>query len=431
MMTSETHAPTRPSARPALAALAAIALYWLAEIVAQIGYYGPGGQIDIWGIQSALAHSAVIVIGLLVGHALVGRIDLALRSTMLIFLLGAVLNLAVWAWVGWLGPFQAEATRRAMQNLVLLPQLVLLVWLLRAPMRRWVLSGIAMAAAFLFANDLVARHFILESLYTFPDLTAEAPPLDVEALYAAQDGLLKHQFAGLGPGTPGTPDAFALLVAGTSDQSVFLAEVESVTGILDTHFASGPRSLRLANSDTDPRRYPLANRVNLERALVEIGARQGPEDVAFLFLTSHGRAEEFSLDFHQAGTTDLTSSDFAAMLTRAKIGPAVIVVSACFSGSFIDDIAAPDRLIITAARGDRTSFGCRDGAEWTEFGQSFFDLALRADPDPRKAFAVAAKDVKRKELAAGLTPSEPQISEGAEIGKVIDRLLSRQDAQDG
>jgi hypothetical protein len=112
------------------------------------------------------------------------------------------------------------------------------------------------------------------------------------------------------------------------------------------------------------------------------------------------------------------------MLEDSGIGPAVIVVSACHSGSFIDDIATPDRLVITAARGDRTSFGCRDGAQWTDFGQSFFDLALRAKRDPRRAFQVAAADVERKEAADGLKQSLPQISEGVAIGAVLDRLMS-------
>ena len=131
------------------------------------------------------------------------------------------------------------------------------------------------------------------------------------------------------------------------------------------------------------------------------------------------------LDFHAAGTADLTAAEFAKMLEESGIGPAVIVVSACHSGSFVDDIAAPDRLVITAARGDRTSFGCRDGAEWTEFGESFFDKALRSEPDPRKAFPTAVEDVTRKELADDLTPSLPQISEGADIGAVLDRVLTR------
>jgi hypothetical protein len=233
-----------------------------------------------------------------------------------------------------------------------------------------------------------------------------------------------EQVAALKPQVPGQTEVFALTLGGTADQSVFLTEVESVAAILDAQYGSGGRTLRLANSHDHPTRYPLANRANLARALGEIGRRQGPEDVAFLFLASHGREDSFSLDFPEAGTSDLTAAEFARMLDDSGIGPAVVVVSACFSGSFIDDIAAPERLVITAARDDRTSFGCRDGAEWTEFGQSFFDLALRADPDPRKAFAVAAKDVARKEQTDGLLQSLPQISEGAEVGAVLDRLLA-------
>ena len=155
-----------------------------------------------------------------------------------------------------------------------------------------------------------------------------------------------------------------------------------------------------------------------------IDATTDQEDVAFLFLASHGGEDVFSLSFPEAGTTNLTAEEFRRMLEDSGIGPAVIVVSACHSGSFIDDIAAPDRLIITAARGDRTSFGCRDGAEWTEFGQSFFDLGLRAERDPRRAFPLAAEDVARKEAADGLTQSLPQISEGTEVGAVLDRLLA-------
>ena len=165
----------------------------------------------------------------------------------------------------------------------------------------------------------------------------------------------------------------------------------------------------------------MANRANLARALVGIGCRLGPEDPAFLILTSLGREGEFAPDFPEAGTRKLTSSEFAQMLETSGIGPAVIVLPACFSCLFLDEISAPDRLVITAAWEDRASFGCQDRAEWTEFGESSFDRALRADPDPSPAFPPAAEDVVRKEMADGLTPSLPQIREGAEIGRPPDR----------
>lgn len=422
-----TDSPTRIPARPALVALGAIVVSWLAEIAAQVATFGPGGELSLWGVQMAVAQSAVVVAGLVVGLALVGRLDLLARAVTALFLLVAVLNLALWTLYREApGFFETPVRVSAVRGVSHLVQVALLVWLVRAPVRQWLRAGLVMAVVFLATKEIALRWFSVDALYVFPDAEWDEAytPVDVEALYAAQDRLMGEQVAALKPQVPGQTEVFALTLGGTADQSVFLTEVESVAAILDAQYGSGGRTLRLANSHDHPTRYPLANRANLARALREIGRRQGPEDVAFLFLASHGREDSFSLDFPEAGTSDLTAAEFARMLDDSGIGPAVVVVSACFSGSFIDDIAAPERLVITAARDDRTSFGCRDGAEWTEFGQSFFDLALRADPDPRKAFAVAAKDVARKEQADGLVQSLPQISEGAEVGAVLDRLLA-------
>lgn len=417
----------RTPARPALVALAAIVLSWLAEIAAQVGAFGPGGEISLWGVQVAVAQSAVVVAGLVVGLALVGRIDLLARMVTLLFLLVAVLNLALWTLYR-VAPqlYETQARVEAIRAVSHLVQIALLVWLLRAPVRQWLRAGLVMAVVFLGTKEVALRWFSVDELYVFPDAAwaEDYTPVDVEALYAAQGRLMGEQVAALAPQQAGKPEVFALALGGTADQSVFLTEVESVSGILDAQYGAGRRTLRLANSHDHPTRYPMANRENLARALQEIGQRQGPEDVAFLFLTSHGKDDLLSLNFEAAGTSDLTAAEFRQMLEDSGIGPAVIVVSACFSGSFIDDISAPDRLVITAARGDRSSFGCRDGAEWTEFGQSFFDRALRGEPDPRKAFPVAVEDVARKEAADGLTPSLPQISEGAGVGAALDRLLA-------
>jgi hypothetical protein len=420
--------PPVSQARPALVALAAIVLSWLAEIAAQVGYYGPGGEISSWGMQGAVAQSAVVVAGLVIGLALVGRMELLARMVTVLFLLVAVLNLALWTLYREAPQlFETQGRTAAVRAVSHLVQIALLFWLLRAPLRQWVRAGMVMAVVYLGTKEVALRWFSVDELYAFPDAAwaEEYTPVDVEALYAAQGRLMAAQVAALAPETPGETDVFALALGGTEDQSVFLTEVESVSAILDAQYGAGPRTLKLANSHDHPTRYPMANRANLARALKEIGARQGAEDLAFLFLTSHGKEDLFSLDFAEAGTRDLTAAEFSAMLDDSGIGAAVVVVSACHSGSFIDDIAAPDRLVITAAREDRTSFGCRDGAEWTEFGESFFHKALRAEPDPRKAFALAFADVARKEAADGLTPSLPQISAGAGIGAVLDRVLAR------
>ena len=67
-------------------ALAAIVLSWLAEIAAQVGTFGPGGELSLWGVQVAVAQSAVVVTGLVVG---LGLIALAASGTV-----------GAWGWIG-------------------------------------------------------------------------------------------------------------------------------------------------------------------------------------------------------------------------------------------------------------------------------------------------------------------------------------------
>ena len=52
------------------------------------------------------------------------------------------------------------------------------------------------------------------------------------------------------------------------------------------------------------------------------------------------------------------------------------LISACYSGVFVDPVGAPNRIILTAAREDRTSFGCSDDADFTHFGGAFLRDAL-------------------------------------------------------
>ena len=89
--------------------------------------------------------------------------------------------------------------------------------------------------------------------------------------------------------------------------------------------------------------------------------------------------------------------------------PTVVILSACFSGAMLPALQGPNRMILTAARRDRTSFGCGQSDRYPYFDQcvleswgasgSFPDLAGRART------CVAAR-----EKAEQLTPhSEPQL----------------------
>jgi hypothetical protein len=89
--------------------------------------------------------------------------------------------------------------------------------------------------------------------------------------------------------------------------------------------------------------------------------------------------------------------------------PTVVVISACFSGVFVPELAQPNRMILTAARPDRTSFGCGESDKYPYFDDCFLQ-SIRTTGD----FAALARAVQAcvaaREIKEGMSPpSEPQL----------------------
>src|ERR1700743_2544035 len=95
--------------------------------------------------------------------------------------------------------------------------------------------------------------------------------------------------------------------------------------------------------------------------------------------------------------------------------PSVIVMSACFSGQFIPTLAGDNRMVFTAARPDRTSFGCGESDHYTFFDGCFLQSLPQSGDFPGLADKV--KDcVSRQEQALGVEyASEPQLAIGPAI----------------
>ncbi|MCB1643714.1 MAG: peptidase C13, partial [Xanthomonadales bacterium] len=78
-------------------------------------------------------------------------------------------------------------------------------------------------------------------------------------------------------------------------------------------------------------------------------------------------------------------------------------------------LADPRTLIITAAREDRSSFGCGPDSDFTYFGRAYFIHALNQVGDLQSAFKLAAEEIAEREAEEERLASEPQIRVGAEI----------------
>src|ERR1700760_2701642 len=84
-----------------------------------------------------------------------------------------------------------------------------------------------------------------------------------------------------------------------------------------------------------------------------------PGDRCLIFLTSHG--ERGAGLWLARSNRALSPDELARALSQGCAAvPTVVIVSACYSGSFATGkMARSNRIILTAARGDRPSFGCQ------------------------------------------------------------------------
>jgi hypothetical protein len=160
-------------------------------------------------------------------------------------------------------------------------------------------------------------------------------------------------------------------------------------------------------------RPDVADPVTVTQALGDVAeATRRATRGCLLYFTSHGSREGMVFGPDQT----LVPADMANLVRQwCGARPTVVIVSACYSGAFVNALAAPNRMVLTAASRERTSFGC--GAEET---YPWFDgCVIESLPTASDFLALAARTracVARKEQAAGITlPSEPQLFVGADM----------------
>lgn len=220
----------------------------------------------------------------------------------------------------------------------------------------------------------------------------------------------------LEPQRPGHVDVYILSFGLWGPQSVFESEAKGAARILAANWGAKGRVIVRSNtksrSDASPATILAASKA--------VGEVIDPhEDVVVLVLTSHGGPDGVGL-VSRAGRRLLTPKNVEALLDETKARYRVVIVSACYSGIFARALADERTLVITAAAADKPSFGCRDGANWTYFGDAFFNKALRKEKRLDVAFEKARALVTAREEREGFDPSVPQIAGGGAVLKLLD-----------
>jgi hypothetical protein len=164
-----------------------------------------------------------------------------------------------------------------------------------------------------------------------------------------------------------------------------------------------------------PETYPMADDAAIE-ALVRAAAEQAKDgDLMFVYISTHGRrgalTRKIDTFFEQLLPADARSCLLQPLTGRRT----VIFLPACFSGSLLSELKSDDRIIVTAARADRASFGCRPTAQHTYFGEAVLRSFGHRERSLQQIVADVSTELAGQERAHGYAPSEPQVFVGQDM----------------
>ncbi|GAA4039445.1 C13 family peptidase [Parerythrobacter jejuensis] len=264
-----------------------------------------------------------------------------------------------------------------------------------------------------------ARDAVQRSLALGPELRRNLSVQDILQERRRLDAAL----AELQPHRPGTVDAYVLTVALDSDP-VFSRETREAGRVLGRRYGADGRTLVLAGPDgRGGDNLPQGSITALTLGLARIAELMDPEeDVLVLYSTSHGLPMGVAYHYGDTGYGILSPKRLFKILEELEIKRRILMISACYSGVFVEPLKSADTAILTAAHAERPSFGCRAENDWTYFGDALINRALRKPVNLSDASREAQLEIAKWEKSSRLRPSLPQVVIGENVAEWLTSL---------
>jgi Peptidase C13 family len=154
----------------------------------------------------------------------------------------------------------------------------------------------------------------------------------------------------------------------------------------------------------DASELPFATKESLYSTLEGVARIAQPNDKIVILLSSHGNVGRLAVNANNQELPGLSADDLASALREVSAWPTLILVSSCFSGSVIDAIKAPNRIIYTAADKDRASFGCNFHSKNTFFIEELLGAQWDSQQSLQANFLSARERVGVREKALNIGP---------------------------
>lgn len=173
--------------------------------------------------------------------------------------------------------------------------------------------------------------------------------------------------------------------------------------------------LKLANPARDqPTDWPQATAENFALVMSKTAEVARPRDRVLLFISTHSNPGLLNISAGGKNLQPLTPQALSDALAPLNKVPVLVVLSACYSGAFVEPLKAPNRVVITATDARRTSFQCKYSGNHTPFAEALFGQAGGASLSVTDWMGEAQKSIAAQEKRRKLPASQPRIFVGEE-----------------
>ena len=171
--------------------------------------------------------------------------------------------------------------------------------------------------------------------------------------------------------------------------------------------------LKLANPARDQSaEWPQATAENFALVMAKMAEVARPRDRVLLLISTHANPGLLNSNVGGKNQQPLTPRILAEALAPLNNVPTMVVLSACYSGSFIEPLKAPNRVVLTATDVRRTSFKCQYDGNNTPFAEALFGQDGAASLSATDWMGEAQKSIAALEKRRKLPASKPLVFVG-------------------
>ena len=173
--------------------------------------------------------------------------------------------------------------------------------------------------------------------------------------------------------------------------------------------------LKLANPARDQSAdWPQATLENFALVMSKMAEVARPRDRVLLLISTHSNPGLLNINAGGKHLPPLTPQILSNALAPLNDVPTLVVLSACYSGAFIEPLKAPNRVLLTATDARRTTFNCQYKGDHTPFAEALFGQAGAENRSVTDWMGEAQKSIAAQERRRKGPASQPRIFVGDE-----------------